>query len=1077
MNITQILFDQVARRPDALAIRYAAGELSYGQFGARVAGVASSLATAGVAAKEVVAIRLDDPLDHWTATLALAYIGATVVSIPRAMPDVQRERLMRLTQCTRVLAGTEYPATGAIPSLPETRWSAILASSDGAHFEPRVTDPDQPWIYVSGSGSTGRPKIMPVSHAQQMSRSGMAADWVPYGSGDVLVSLVSMHFYSAKQRCLEAVMKGAGIFMGEVGRIDFRNEVSAGTITAIFSAVSHVERLLRLIHRDEGQCYGNLKALLVGGSTVSMRLRDEIRRRVTDNLYVLWGTNESHTATMTRPLEVFKTLDGVGRFFPRFVVEIVDSQDQPVAAGTDGQIRLTSPTLISGYLGDPEATRKVFRHGWFYPGDIGHLTPDGQLVHRGRADDMMIVSGVNVYPSEVQECIRSFPGVADALVTPLRHPQLQDQPVALVVALPGMATDAVQTHALLQHVHSQIGRHTLHDLVFVERIPRNGQGKVQGEAIAEMVRSRWGVQAIVARPASTPEQTLPAPPGTITLVFKLSPAALPGALKPWCALLDEQLLQTTDEADTKAPSVDGTAPGRAWLQDVLTLTLGLLHALRVPIFEPIALLSCHQVGPASDRWQAACRMPDSALVPGALFEGVVKVAFKLAQQLCAADVRAPANRRHFFQTIASDVLRAFAKTRPSGKSTFEVLRVAHRMGVPFMPLPGGAFQLGWGERSRRIDRSTTDRDSALGTQWARNKLMSAALLRQAGLPAPVHAQVDSLEQARQTASRIGYPVVVKPADMERGEGVSVDVGAADLEAAFGDAHQRSPSKTVLVERQVDGVCHRLFIAAGRLLYAVRRLPIGVYGDGRSTIEALVAAECDVQSRLPPWKRSRIRPLDEMALTMLRRQRFDPDTVPQPGTFVALRRIESTAWGGVDEEVTHTIHPDNISAAVVAAQLFGLEVAGVDMISSNIREPWHSNGAIINEVNYAPLLGGGDISRRYIEEHLGRLLEDRGRIPLHFYADSEEARLQARGHWDTLRAAGVRAYLIDAPHTLDPKGKPLALAAADPHARLRALLMQKTVQAVVVASSAPDLRDKFSRTWGLSSRPRPALLDA
>ena len=75
-----------------------------------------------------------------------------------------------------------------------------------------------------------------------------------------------------------------------------------------------------------------------------------------------------------------------------------------------------------------------------------------------------------------------------------------------------------------------------------------------------------------------------------------------------------------------------------------------------------------------------------------------------------------------------------------------------------------------------------------------------------------------------------------------------------------------------------------------------------------------------------------------------------------------------------------MHPDNVKAAVDASKLFGLHIAGVDIISPNIEQPWHANGAIINEVNFAPLLGGADISRSKIPNFLKKLIEDEGRIP-------------------------------------------------------------------------------------------------
>ena len=87
------------------------------------------------------------------------------------------------------------------------------------------------------------------------------------------------------------------------------------------------------------------------------------------------------------------------------------------------------------------------------------------------------------------------------------------------------------------------------------------------------------------------------------------------------------------------------------------------------------------------------------------------------------------------------------------------------------------------------------------------------------------------------------------------------------------------------------------------------------------------------------------------------------SIPDPGTWVALRRIESTDWGGVDEEVTALIHPDNLKAALMATELFGLDMAGIDIISTDISRPWFETGAVINEVNFAPLLGGAEISRR------------------------------------------------------------------------------------------------------------------
>jgi cyanophycin synthetase len=379
--------------------------------------------------------------------------------------------------------------------------------------------------------------------------------------------------------------------------------------------------------------------------------------------------------------------------------------------------------------------------------------------------------------------------------------------------------------------------------------------------------------------------------------------------------------------------------------------------------------------------------------------------------------------------------------------------------VPYLPLPGGVFQLGLGSRARRINRSTTDRDSALGAAWTQNKVLTAQLLCQAGLPGPTHLRVQSAAQAKQAADRIGYPVVVKPVDRERGEGVNVDVPAEALEATFTAAHQCSPSKQVIIEKQVAGVCHRLFIVAGKLLYAVRRLPMGVYADGHTPIHALVAAECKAQHSLAPWKRSGIQALDELALHILRRQGWGPDSVPEKGRFVALRRIETTAWGGVDEDVSDTLHPDNVKIAIAAARLFGLDVAGVDIISQDIKKPWHTNGAIINEVNYAPLLGGGAISRARIPAFLTALLEGDGRIPIHAHVGGTKALEAAKEQWKRLLANGTRAVFVSADHVLLPSGEPHTLLITGLYARCRALALSPDVEALVLVIHT----DEFTQT--------------
>ncbi len=483
-NISQILLEQMQYRPDSLAINYCSQKLSYGEFGLLVQRGAAYLLEHGVSVGEVVAVELADPLDHLVATLALSYIGAITVSIPVSMPDEQREDLICHTKCTRVIIGGALSAHTKY-RLERITWSQANKASI-APAESPIAAAHQPWLLARGSGSTGRPKIIPITHQQQLERLEIGRKFLPYGQQDVLLCLVSMHFNSAKQRSLAAMATGAGLYLETSGKIDHHKEVSAGDVTSIYAMVAHVEALLRTLPHSEHLHYERLQSLTVTGSIVPMRLREQVCRQLSRNLYVVYGVNECSTVAMARPDEVLGHAGSVGRIVPGVRVELVDKIGTPVPKETPGRIRIATPGAVSGYQGDEEASAKAFIDGWFYPGDLGCFTPDGQLIHLGREDDMMIVGGVNVYPSEVESCLRSHPIVIDAAVLPVRHKILQDVPFGIAV----IDNDkSITTDSIIEYVHKKLGKQSIYKVIIVDKIPRNDQGKFQRSDAIKIVKS------------------------------------------------------------------------------------------------------------------------------------------------------------------------------------------------------------------------------------------------------------------------------------------------------------------------------------------------------------------------------------------------------------------------------------------------------------------------------------------------------------------------------------------------------------------------------------------------------------
>src|SRR5690606_34721907 len=149
----------------------------------------------------------------------------------------------------------------------------------------------------------------------------------------------------------------------------------------------------------------NLRTLISSGSALAPEERVEIREKLCPNFYEYYASTEGGGISVLSPVDQERYTDSVGR--PAFGVEvsIVNDQHEPAAPGTVGRVRYRSNGTAEGFFGDPEASAEVFRDGWFYPGDLGMMNDEGYLFLKGRAKDVIIRGGVNIYPQEIDACL------------------------------------------------------------------------------------------------------------------------------------------------------------------------------------------------------------------------------------------------------------------------------------------------------------------------------------------------------------------------------------------------------------------------------------------------------------------------------------------------------------------------------------------------------------------------------------------------------------------------------------------------------------------------------------------------
>jgi D-alanine-D-alanine ligase-like ATP-grasp enzyme len=449
-------------------------------------------------------------------------------------------------------------------------------------------------------------------------------------------------------------------------------------------------------------------------------------------------------------------------------------------------------------------------------------------------------------------------------------------------------------------------------------------------------------------------------------------------------------------------------------------------------------------------YEAVFCFQNVGMIPVVTLQQILNGALHMCNCLVSLRLQEHSSMRHA-PAYLKDILSKQSETKMAGHiSTTRLLFSAASLGIHYCHLGKGIYRLGWGKNSLLVDRSLCQTDSYMGLSLASDKLNTAKVLKAAGLPVPRHVDVSDGTTVKQFALGLGFPLVIKPVDCERGEGVTVDIyDEQALMPAFALAMKFSKLKGVLIEKQVPGVCHRLFMVKGKLLYAVKRWPPSVFGDGRSTIRQLVERNYQAEQLKLPSLQQPLLPWDDETEQFIIKSGFDNNYIPVIGERISLRRIETSLWGGYDEDVTNKIHPETLRQAKVACGLFQLTVCGVDVITEDISLPLSQTGGVINELNGGPLLGGGAISRAYIPEYLRLLVPNQGKIAVKIFRTNEDD--QAEAYLKGELGKGVQCFYCSDTETLDHHGLQMLDTNLTLAQRLRILIFHPEVESLCIVS--------------------------
>jgi malonyl-CoA/methylmalonyl-CoA synthetase len=342
--------------------------------------------------------------------------------------------------------------------------------------------PDDLAALVYTSGTTGRSKGAMLTHRNLASNALALVDAWGFTRGDVLLhALPIYHIHGLFIAIHCALLSGSRMLW--LPRFDARQVLALlPKATVMMGVPTFYTRLLAEAEFGRAAAAG-VRLFVSGSAPLLPETFHEFARRTDQRILERYGMSETGMNT-SNPLLGERIAGTVGRPLPGVSVRIVDAEGKACPPGTVGGIEVKGPNVFRGYWRMPEKTAQEFTaDGWFRTGDVGKMSEDGYVEIVGRAKDLIITGGLNVYPKEIEERIDAMAGVLESAVVGVPDPDFGEAVVAVVVAAPGhRLTEA----GVIDALKAEIARFKVPKRVIVAtELPRNAMGKVQKNVLRE----------------------------------------------------------------------------------------------------------------------------------------------------------------------------------------------------------------------------------------------------------------------------------------------------------------------------------------------------------------------------------------------------------------------------------------------------------------------------------------------------------------------------------------------------------------------------------------------------------------
>lgn len=466
------------------------GPITYGDLAHRVGQMAQALVDLGIAPGDRVTAQVEKSVENVVLYLACLKTGAVFNPLNTAYTAAELDYFIGDAEPKVVVVTGEKRAriaeiagrhgVAAVHTL-ETDGTGSIADlargKSGAHETVTRSAQDLAAILYT-SGTTGRSKGAMITHENLASNAQVLHAYWGMTTGDVLLHALPIFHVHGLFVALNTAFLNAS-------EIIWLPKFDAGPVmklladaTVMMGVPTFYTRLLGEPSFGREQCR-RLRLVISGSAPLLAETHDEFKARTGLEILERYGMTEAGMITSNPYHDGQRIAGTVGYALPGVSVRIATADGTAVPAGEVGVLEVKGPNVFAGYWRNPEKTREEFRpDGYFISGDLATKADDGRITIVGRAKDLIITGGFNVYPKEIEEELNQLPGVVESAVIGVPHPDFGEGVVAvLAVAKVG---DVAPEADVIRHLGERLAKFKLPKRVFVTtELPRNAMGKVQ----------------------------------------------------------------------------------------------------------------------------------------------------------------------------------------------------------------------------------------------------------------------------------------------------------------------------------------------------------------------------------------------------------------------------------------------------------------------------------------------------------------------------------------------------------------------------------------------------------------------